>query len=127
METRADEVTRARLLAIGAIGHLDSLWAASRYGEAPRLGESVWFALRDLSPAQVAGVQEDASEQELAATLAEILNDGECWQVFQHPERTPPQMAADRAVGLIRSRIRGRLLPLIRSRLLISLRDSFER
>jgi hypothetical protein len=94
---------RTRQAAVAVAAKLDDLWALDRYAEARDLGKQLSEVLSGVL-GEAATRQEAASpvssETSLAAELAEIFNDGECWAVFAAQTHVSPSEAAQRAVSL---------------------------
>ncbi len=100
--TAGNTALRTRQAAVAVVSKLDDLCALDRYAEARELGQQLSGVLSGVlgetgtcQEAELVG-----SESSLAAALAEIVNDGECWGVFAAQTHVSPSEAAQRAVSL---------------------------
>ena len=95
---RAGKAAMATFLKLGAYEKL------GRHERALELGPALRAALADLptEPADVATGAEVRSEPSLAAAVAEIVNDGECWAVFEGEKTVTTAVAAGHAMRLYR-------------------------
>jgi tetratricopeptide (TPR) repeat protein len=96
---------RTRQVALATTYALDQLCALDRFAEASKLLAQLVDVLSEI-PEDVAGDQAslapEASEAELAAAVADIVTEGECWAIFAGSVAIPSPEAAQRACHLYR-------------------------
>jgi hypothetical protein len=95
---------RAKQAGMATLFKLDAYLNLKRNPEALELGASLRAALADLppQPSGAATDEEVVSEALLAQAVAEIVNDGRCWAVFDGVETIATAVATERAVKLYR-------------------------
>lgn len=103
--TAGKAALRTRQAAVAVVAELDNLAALDRYADAYSLGEQLSGVLAHVPlgpPPQAAtrSVASEPSESALAAALAEVVNEEECWAVFEGHKRLPSTEAAARACRL---------------------------
>ncbi len=101
--TAGNTALRTRQAAVAVVSKLDDLCALDRYAEARDLGQQLSDVLSGVLGEAATRQEAEApvsSESSLAAALAEIFNDGECWGVFAAKTHISPSEAAQRAVSL---------------------------
>lgn len=103
--TEGKGALRTRQAAMAIVAKLDNVAALDRYADAQDLGRQLSDVLAHvpggppLAVATASAVPEP-SESSLAAALAELINDDECWAVFEGRTPISPTEAAERACRL---------------------------
>ena len=103
LASSAKRTTLMRQAALIYLGKLDNLCAQGRYGMLETLPAELAQVVRASADgsngAGSRSVTSEVREARLAAALAEIVNDGECWDVFAGKVNISAETAASRALS----------------------------
>ncbi len=102
LATTATALLRTRGAGLAIIGKLDSYCALERFGEIPSLSDELVRVLTNTPEQPYEGISdtEIPSERDLAGALSGVINEDECWRVFDSPVQIPRDAATRHAMQL---------------------------